>query len=686
MGVAGLAGCPSDSGSGGETPEDGGADTETPADSGGEDPTATPTDDSSEATATDRQAVTDSIAVGIANSPDVFNWNPWTPQDNTIGDLWMTELYGLSNVHTGDNSYSGAAIPTPHKPDHDEIEVMTWIEDHEVEPPYDWRQHYDDRSEFWNGDPFDADALVTHNHVQYFHDGNKFAEGATYNQEAEDQWTRHGWFDKGEVPDQDPNPVSTPVLETEASRLNFNPPTHPDFTQPYVEKYQDASSTDQVESVTNDLGSDRISLQRIQENGWGSGPYVLESMDDVGSEKAVLHLDPDHPNAEHTNVEKLELYWAEGDRLQTLQTNGEIDVNPGPVTETSTLNREALPDHMQELSRWLNTTRGDMWKLNWHNPHLQRLWVRRAMVEAIDWNAVSANGWGEDSAIVTEHDTFLLDAESERVFSQEFLDSLHTYSRESDTETADEYMRRAGYSRQGGQWVDPQGNTAAIDLSARSGSTSNVQAGQTIRENLASWGFGVNFTTQGWSTWSNSLKPNQLNYDSTLFWSDTATVYGKYNDRGAWWGEALLGGSPSADSPFRLTDDDEVDTQNKPVHVELPEEVGSIEAPDQAGRDPDLENGREVDMLEVVDAIRQPGNSDEELQELYRTCAQYYNFYVPHFVFQQLLAGSWGNVRDFEWPEPDAQALDYERFAGIENAVVLSGITQASTDEDFPSP
>ncbi|WP_436924412.1 ABC transporter substrate-binding protein [Halosimplex amylolyticum] len=689
MGTAALAGCPSGGDNTATAGGDGvGDDDAGPTDTPGEGDGGTPTDEPTGETGTDRQPVRDTIRIAVTNSPDVFDWNPWTPQDNTSGDNWMSELNGLTNVHTPENAYSGTTVPTPHKPDHDEVELMTWIEEWTVEEPYDWRHHLDDRASFWNGDPYDAPTLVTHNHVAWFFNGNKFTEGETFNEEAEDQWTRHGWFDRGEVPEQDENPVAKPVLEAQAKGLLFNPPLHPDYTEPYLERFQDAGSSDEVGSISDDLTSDRVSLQRVSEEGWGSGMYVLESVDDIGSESATLRLDDEHPNAGHTNVEKLELLWAESSRRQTLASNGDIDLNGGIVAPSADYNRETLPDHVQELTRWLNATLGTQWLMNWHNPHLQRLWVRRALVEAVDWNAVVANGWGQQTGRTTTYDTFLMDAESESTFSSDFLDRLHTYSRAQNLENATQYMQNAGYSRQGGQWVDPDGNAASIDLIAPSSDSSYIEAAQSIKANLSQWGFGVNFSSQGFSTWSNNLNPegDGLNFDTSIFWSDTATVFGKYNDRGAWWGEALLGGSPSAGSVFRLTEDDERDTQNKPVVVELPEEVGSIDAPDEAGIAPDLENGREVDMLEVVDAIREPGKSEEAIDELYRTCAQYYNFYLPDFVFAQSISGAWGNVRDFDWPGPDERALDYARNVSIPVGTVMTGLAQASYDTDFQSP
>jgi peptide/nickel transport system substrate-binding protein len=155
---------------------------------------------------------------------------------------------------------------------------------------------------------------------------------------------------------------------------------------------------------------------------------------------------------------------------------------------------------------------------------------------------------------------------------------------------------------------------------------------------------------------------------------------------GAWWDETLVAGSPTAPDPFEAKPEDTVDTQGKPIVQDVPNDPGAFEAPDEAGKAPDLDDATEVNLVETVNRIRQPGNSEAELQEIYRTCAKYYNFYVPHFPFHQYMQGSFGNVRDFDWPDSAARAFDYERSFGIEDVLVLGGIAQASYDTEFEPP
>ncbi|WP_123538639.1 periplasmic substrate-binding domain-containing protein [Halosimplex salinum] len=706
-GTVGLAGCPSesgegdtpnstptdedDSGSGGDTGTDGGAGTDEPADSGTDSPTPM------------ADPVTDEIRVFQSNSPDVFDANVWAPQDNSTGMAFMTELHALMNVHTREMEYSGLEVETPWKPNTDSVSVMTWFTGYEVDEPYDFYESHDERATYWNGDPLDADARELHNHVHWYQQGNKFAEDQAFQQEATSQWEYHTWYadGSGELAD---NPQARHILEAEAGPNDGDMPLHPDFVQPYADRYADASSSDQAGSITDDLSSDRISLQRLSEEGWGHGPYELRDMDDLGSERVVLRLRDEsaasdgetetaHPNAANTNVEKLAIYWGEGDRRNTLAGNGSLDLNGNIVSENGLYSRETLPDHMQELTRWLRSTGGDKWRFNWHDEHLQNLWVRRALVAAVDWHAAGANGWGDERSVPIENDTYLLDAQSESTFSGEFLDSLHSWPKESDFEAAAEYLRRGGYSKQGEQWVDPQGNPASIDLIYPSSINDYAGAGQTIKANLANFGFGVNFSSQNWSSWTNNLTAsNGLNYDSSIFWHGYPNVFGFYNTTPGWWSGTLVMGqeeNPTArvQPPGQGSDTGTTkDAQGKPLQVEIPTEVGSIEAPDEAGIDPDLSDGEEINLASIVHEIREPGKSEEEIQELYRKCARYYNYYLPHFVFHQYTWGAWGNVRDFEWPDAGHRGFDYERGFGISTNLILGGLIEASRDTDFPAP
>jgi|AntDeeMinimDraft_5_1070356.scaffolds.fasta_scaffold00520_1 hypothetical protein len=686
--AAALAGCPGSGSDGTETEP------------------ATSEPDSDESTTTDGDStpdpsnrMTDTVRVFTLNTPDTFDWNPHTPQDNTTGDLYMSELHGMSNSHDTSQRLHGddATFDAPWVQGKDEISLVTWIKDWEVEPPYDLWNTHDERSTFWNGEPNDAETRFKYDKVRYFVEGNKFQEGQIHRAEAESQWRYHFWHAKGEVQGADDDPANEPLLADEAAATDGDPPLPQEWSDPKLREFDAAGTEERYNEVISNVRGDRVSLERLAENGWGSGPYELRSTDDIGSDRAILRLrDEDaespHPHSEHINIPKLQLQFGNEDRQQTLANNGAIDVNEGSITPNNTWNPESLPDHVDNITTYLRPNGGDSWWFNWNNPHLGRLWVRRALVTAIDWHTVGANGWGDQRSVPLEHDTGMLDAHSESTFSEEFLNSLHSWPKEADVETANEYMERAGYTKDGNIWVDPDGNDFQLDILITSNIEDWIGAGQTIRSHLRDFGVDATFTQQDWGTWSNNLDTfnnEEPNFDTSIHWYNQPTRFGYYKSQAAWWDNAsLLGGDPNgAGEDRRAVDpDDEFTIKGEVVQAHLPTEVGSLEAADQAGQKPDLEgvtDYEEVNMAEVVENIRKPADSEEEIQELFRTCARYYNYYVPKFAFHQYTYGEWGNVRDFDYPEADDDALDWERSFNITDTLTLGGIVQASYDEEM---
>ncbi|MCU4800041.1 hypothetical protein OB920_06620 [Halobacteria archaeon HArc-gm2] len=686
--AAALAGCPESGSEGTETE---------PATSESDTDESTTTDGDSTPDPSNR--MTDTVRVFVLNTPDTFDWNPHTPQDNTTGDLFMSELHGMSNSHDTSKRLHGddATFDAPWVQGKDEISLVTWIKDWEVEPPYDLWNTHDERSTFWNGEPNDAETRYKYDKVRYFVEGNKFQEGQIHRAEAESQWRYHFWHARAEVEGADDDPANEPLLADEAAATDGDPPLPQEWSDPKLREFDAAGTQERYNEVISNVRGDRVSLERLAENGWGTGPYELRSTDDIGSDRAILRLrDEDaespHPHREHINIPKLQLQFGNEDREQTLANNGAIDVHAGSITPNNTWNPESLPDHVDNVTTYLRPNGGDSWWFNWNNPHLGRLWVRRALVTAIDWNVVGANGWGDQRSVPLEHDTGMLDAHSESTFSEEFLNSLHSWPKEADVETANEYMKRAGYTKNGNIWVDPDGNDFKLDVLITSNIEDWIGAGQTIRQQLRNFGVDATFTQQDWGTWSNNLDTfnnEEPNFDTSIHWYNQPTRFGYYKSQAAWWDNAsLLGGDPNATGSDRraVDPDDEFTIKGEVVQAHLPTKVGSIEAPDQAGQQPDLEgvtDYEEVNMAEVVENIRKPADSEEELQERFRTCARYYNYYVPKFAFHQYTYGEWANVRDFDWPGEDDDALDWERSFNITDTVTLGGIAQASYDSEM---
>ena len=715
-GIAGLAGCgggdgtatPDGSGDGGDTPT--ATPTATEGGDGGMTPTeggdATPTDEPEATQPPDDARMTDTVRVFQTNTADEFNFNPFTPSDNTAGDLLLTQLDGFTKVTDASQWRGTSMFETPHHVARDEIEVITWVEDWEVEEPYDMYNYHDDRCTFWNGKPYDAEARYLFDKVRYFSEGNKFAEGAVHRQEALSQWDYHWYNPRGEVPGAEANPQNAIVLGNEAKRTDGNFPLPPVWSDPWIDKFEAASTEESYQTQISELRGERISFERLAEEGWGSGPYEIQSPDDVGSESVLCTLrsedlgaEAPHPHAEHANIDHMEIQLGSIERERTLAGEGQIDVHEGAVTPNGPdWNPERLPDHMKETTRYFQVSGGDALWWNMNNPHLENLWLRRAMVTAIDFEQAGNNGWGPQRSIPLGQDTGCLDAVANATFSQEFMDSLHTWPKTADTETATTYMQNGGYERQGGTWVGPNGNEPQIDIQIRGDIGDWVGAAQTIRDQMQAFGIPMTFSAPDNSTWTNNLSTyaQQPNFDISIHWYGRPNAFGHYKSQAAWWdnGSIVSGdGAAAVNTPERRSADpgDEYTELNQPLQVEIPSEVGSIEAPTGASaapnNPPDLSgNGIdsvEIDLPAIFDTLRQPAESQEAAQERLNLCARYYNYYLPKFAFHQYAFGEWGNVRDFDWPPADHDSMRWQRSFNITDTITQGGILQASYDEEL---
>lgn len=645
----------------------------------------------------DGEAVSDTVSVLVNNLPQQSNVNPWAATAKDTGMGWTTEMGSPSNPKTGERILSGETFKSPWIEGKDEVNVATKLKEMKVKPPFDIIKTYDDRITYWDGTPMDAEAHRLHDLVYFYYDGYATDKAETFNNEVVDQWTYHSWRDKGEVKGQEPDPTNKRFLrydpEIGLPSGAGDIPMHPKFTKPYVEKYKDATTEKEIKDINDEISSDNITFNRLADEGWGSGLYRIESSEDISGTSAIAKMRDDHPNSEHASVPKLELKFATQDRVNVLQTRGKIDIDAGYIAESGgVMNRAALPDHIQQVQEYLQLG-GDQVMFNWENKHLQNLWVRRAIVAAIDWNRLSANGWGPEVAVTSEHHTGLVDTNAERVFSKEFLDKLYTYPKKSDLKTAAKWLKKAGYTKQGGRWRSPDGSKVTLELNSYGPTQEYVAASQTIKSNLKDLGIKVNFKSLTSTAFTKALKAKNTDFHMMLTWAGTANIWKAYWTHGYWWNMGFVGGDPN-DSPQYKVDyktasgehRDTHDAQGMPLQVEIPKKIGSIKAPKEAGKKPDLPNGEKIDVARLIYVFREPNVSDKEWQEAARKCARFYNYYLPDFLFHQYKYGFWGNVRDFNFAPKGNRANFFEKEFGADDFQVLGGIIQTKDNTKYTPP
>lgn len=640
-------------------------------------------------------AATDRLTVAADTTPAAANVNQWADEEEIAGFEYFMELGAPRSPETWELLRSGTTFDADWIEGTDQVSIPTMLADYEVDPPHDVYETYDDRLTYWDGTPLDAEARLLRESVYHYQsdDGNaKFDDTNTFTHATEDQWTYHRWTDRGDVEGVDADERSRPVLENEVFGPEFVP-MHPDFTGAYVERYEDASTVEAVGAITEELASEQVDFERFAEEGWGSGLYEIENADDVLEDRVVAKRREDHPN-DHADVDELELVFASPDQEALAAERGEMDLGRGVVGERGRLSPDALPEHVGQIDRSIGDS-GDKVLFNLNDHHLGRLWVRRAIVALVDWTQVTQIGWGEAGADLTKFDTGLHNTVSTDTFDWDFLSSLYEYPREYDLETAVDWLRRAGYegSREEG-WTSPEGEPLELEIVATEDAEEvYIRASQVIQANLQS--LGVDATVEivsnvpGYERRLGS-DGDGVDFQIALFWDTFTEPWEFYAAEGMWWDAPLVAGE-SADDPWGVPAEDypAFDTYGTPMAPEVPTDVGSIRAPDEAGRTPDLDDGETIELPPRVDAFRQPqtDGEDEELgpsgeerfQQFYRDCARVYNYYVPQFRFHDYARGAWGNLRDYDWPE---EGSELNRMSRPDKFLARAGIPQHADGGD----
>ncbi|GAB3040140.1 ABC transporter substrate-binding protein [Natronobiforma cellulositropha] len=607
------------------------------------------------------------LRLHINNDPFDSNVNPWSPDERNTGMLWFTELTAPMNLLGAEAKLDGHTWEATWTDAHDEVSVPTLYTGYDVDPPYDIYRYFNEEPlTYWDGTPIDAEAKYKEDLLYHYVDSGE-ANESTFTNQTDGEFTYHSWSDTGR---------NEFVLASEAATTH-DTPVHPDFTQPYIEEFEDAGSEAAYEDVASRLAEDRISFADLAENGWGSGLYELDP-DQITDDRMVAHRRDDHPN-DHAVVEELEFRLSDTDRFATLANDGRIDLGAGIVHERGgNINRGTLPDHVQQVDQYLQEG-GDQFLFNWNNDHLANLWVRRAIVAAVDWYDVGTNGWGAEGSVANEYHIGMTAPLAETHFSQSFLDSLYTYPMEADREQAAAWLERAGYTGSIDEgWVSPEGDELVLTLDSNIDQREWINALLTIQAHLRQVGIEVDYLPFSWDDWQPRYAAEVNEYELGLFWTPDPTPWDFYDCNGQWWTQPIAGGDPESGWPGDVDPDDYSDRDNhgRPFEQEIPTETGSIEAPDEAGRQPSLDDGELISIPQLTNTLRAAETTEAEFDEALETLARYANFYLPLFTFHSYTYGYWGNVRDFTFPDEGHPAnLVWKEF-GNDEYLTLAGLIQ----------
>lgn len=667
----------------------------------------------------------EALRIWVPNVPATADMNIYTTSDRTTGQLHLTEMTCPADFVDNTRLLDGHEWPMDHAPDEyngpDPASVPVCYIDWEVEAPFDTWQYFRgyngerDPLTYWDGTEINGTQFVESYRLEHYYQGNHRLEGSTFNNDTvdsdgnESDYCWHYWNNRGDVEGQDPNRQGEAILEFDAaSDHEYANVMHPDFVNPWVEDFLDSANESEDSELQTAIEGDRVPFERYANEGWGGGPYELDpdsisqaSMtlvarrqdirDEIGSD---LELISEHPN-EQLRIPEVQIQFASGDRRPILANNGQLDVGESPVlAETGDFNRQNLPPHIQELDRYVSPDFGDFWMMNWNNPHLQRLWVRRAFIAAIDWFDFGLNGWGERS-IPSEYVTGVPDPIMLQNVSEDWLEGLHSYPNEQDLDLAADYMERAGYTGGPDQgWTGPDGRDFTLTIEHLSRIGDWTGAHQTAQSHLSQLGVEASVEPLEDAVWNQrrgqGQEGNVATFGAKIMWVPGGPIWNWYATNGSPFAQTIVGGDPGSGDGTTVDPEDlqsDVDNYGRPFVQEVPTEAGAFEAPDEAGISPSPSvETEEVNLAAACQSLESPDLSADEFTATVQQLARYANYYLPLHCFHTLPGAIWGNVRDFSWPQPGHGALRGEKEFAADEYIYQAGVGQLRYQSDFPDP
>jgi peptide/nickel transport system substrate-binding protein len=414
--------------------------------------------------------------------------------------------------------------------------------------------------------------------------------------------------------------------------------------QPWLEKYQDATTQAERDKIYDELTAFEISHEELRQKGLGTGAYKLT---EVSDQRAILKRWDGHRNADDITVETLRINFAASQsRYGQLLTKDKTDFGRAPFPAQY---KGAAPDYLKNLATWPTKNNIKM-LINWRNrKELQDLNVRRAMAAVINTKPIATSA-GNGKPIPVHSG---MDAAFNKQYVGNPIESFINYSPSSSNyELADTFLERSGYSRQNGTVVGPNG--AELDplrFTIGTDGQWNI-GGKWASEQLMKYGFPIESKTISRSAKLDLItEPEEMdNWDLSTesHYAGTTLHPLSYFDYGTFWGWRLGPGDFSAEPTTNakieqwLEQGKEFSPYNgKPLTPEIPTQIGQQ---DLSGKT------KTLNLYELIREMKGPV-SEERTKEIIRDLSWAWNFHLPDIDLYVLIGGMWADTKNFKWPK-----------------------------------
>jgi peptide/nickel transport system substrate-binding protein len=375
----------------------------------------------------------------------------------------------------------------------------------------------------------------------------------------------------------------------------------------FVTQFENAGSESERESIREEVAS-----FEAEENG--AGPFTIT---EATAQKFTGEVHDGHPASEALQGVTFEATKTTGNQgILQMGISGKTDYI-GPIV-LSESDLAQLPDHFQINPTSNLSGFGLFW--NHTNEHIARPEFRRAIAYLADREQMAKDAAGLKFKAPVGVPTGISGVRKgipER-WVGDALSEFTAYERSTDR--AAQLLESAGYTKQDGEWVGPNGSPVSLRIVLPGGWTDWVPPGETLGSQLDNFGIQTDVEIVDAPTWNGETVPN-----------------GDFDITPRFWG----GGRPHPFFGFRtLTASSDAAAANLPTSVEVPMPVGD---PDGTTTDVDIE----------AKTQQIPETSGAEAEQLVRELAWAVNQSLPVLPIMEKVGAVWWSTDGWEVPSAD---------------------------------
>lgn len=425
----------------------------------------------------------------------------------------------------------------------------------------------------------------------------------------------------------------------------------PEFFEPYVEKFRDASSDDEKEEIRAEVGDAEW------EKPIGFGPLKYVERD---NQKVVLEYFEDYPFEEvqeqFTDVIGQDITGFGRPNFDTVHAKyvsshnnmtQEVMSNSIEGGTTSGITTEDLPDGIGINAQPVLHGSGLMFNFwDWGEAPGLDIWkdvnVRKALAHAIDRDATGIQLGGDD-AVTDSLMTGLLEDQEQEWLDGSFEDQLDSY--EHDYDKAEEYLREAGCTKEDGTWHKPDGDVFEVRMKTGACVTHYVNAFEVVKSNLQELGLEPVVETEDCSSFFSKDDNDSGMQMTTAYWGGgQAHPYFAFD----WMYKRNWVKSENDDERDYYLPGDPRNGEEETLEVPP---VGQPDSDERNTVDPKA-------LVEELGAVQDEAEQEELVKELVWAT----NWSVPKITCNENDIVGVVNRTNFEYPEEESPALSVHPF------------------------